>query len=988
MNNYKEIAFEDFIEQQLVGLHGYRTRNARKNYDKKRAMDGGLVLEFLRESQSDKLTGLAERFGEDAERKLLARLDDEVTARGVLDVLRNGFEDRGVKFDMAYFQSDASFNAEIERLYESNILSVIRQLKYSEKNENSIDMVLFVNGLPIFTVELKNQMSGQDVQNSISQYKTDRDPREKLLSNMRCLVHFAVDTDLVYMTTKLARHTTRFLPFNMGNRDGAGNPVNPDGHRTHYMWSDIWTRESAMEIIGKFMTTIAKETENKYGKTVVEKSYIFPRYHQRDAVRKIVADSRVRGAGNNYLIQHSAGSGKSNTIAWTAHRLSELYDETGESKVFDSVIIITDRRALDKQLRETVEQFAQVRGVVKKVEEGSAQLKQALEDGEKIITTTLQKFPFILEEIGDLPGKKFAIIIDEAHSSQSGEGSKAVRKALNARDLDEATREDDDSREPDGEDIVNRLAAADQHARLARSNNLSIFAFTATPKQKTLEIFGEKQADGSFAPFSLYTMRQAIEEGFILDVLQNYTTYRSYFELVKTWQQDDKEYEKKKAQRLLFGYVDKHEHAIKLKTQTMVEHFHAHIEHLVNSEAKAMIVTKSRLHAVRYKQAFDAYLREAGLNYRAVVAFSGTVIDNGQEYTEASMNGFPEKQTVHEFAKSENKFLIVASKYQTGFDQPLLACMYVDKKLGGVNAVQTLSRLNRSHKDKEETFVLDFVNETDDIIDAFQPYYTTTVLSEGTDQNMLYDLKRDIMAFKAFSAEEVEGFASEFFLGATHDKLNRSLDAVVDRIEEHMPEEAKEFKSKVGDYIKRYGFVSQILLFEDTYFEKLFIFLKFLKRKLPVEKSELPTEILKQVNINSLKVVNKGSVNISLANEPGLLDPMGGASLMGLDIPELELLSRIVKDVNEKYGTNFTDEDRVIADKLSQKLMEDENLKGSIDNNARDIAKVKFDELFEKELVEMVNNHFDFYQKINDDKDTRGYLKDRIFDMVYRKIKK
>jgi type I restriction enzyme R subunit len=401
-----------------------------------------------------------------------------------------------------------------------------------------------------------------------------------------------------------------------------------------------------------------------------------------------------------------------------------------------------------------------------------------------------------------------------------------------------------------------------------------------------------------------------------------------------------------------------------------------------------MIVTKSRLHAVRYKQAFDAYLREAGLNYRAVVAFSGTVIDNGQEYTEASMNGFPEKQTVHEFAKPENKFLIVASKYQTGFDQPLLACMYVDKKLGGVNAVQTLSRLNRSHKDKEETFVLDFVNETDDILEAFKDYYTTTILSEGTDQNMLYDLKRDIMAFKAFSTEEVEGFANEFFLGATHDKLNRSLDAVVDRIEEHMPEEAKEFKSKVGDYIKRYGFVSQILLFEDTYFEKLFIFLKFLKRKLPVEKSELPTEILKQVNINSLKVVNKGSVNISLANEPGLLDPMGGASLMGLDIPELELLSRIVKDVNEKYGTNFTDEDRIIADKLSQKLMEDENLEGSINNNARDIAKVKFDELFEKELVEMVNNHFDFYQKINDDKDTRGYLKDRIFDMVYRKIKK
>jgi type I restriction enzyme, R subunit len=985
MSNYKEIAFEDFIEKQLAGLHDYRKRNARADYDKKLVMDGELVLEFLRASQTEKMEQHQERFGNDADSKLLVRLDDEITARGVLDVLRNGFEDRGMKFDMAYFQSDASFNAEIERLYKSNILSVIRQLKYSEKNENSIDMVLFVNGLPIFTIELKNQMTNQDVQNSMAQYKSDRDPREKLLGNMRCLVHFAVDTDLVYTTTKLARHRTFFLPFNQGNRDSAGNPVNPEGHRTHYMWEDIWTRESIMEIIGKFMTTLVQETENKYGKTVVEKTYIFPRYHQRDAVRNLVADSRINGAGNNYLIQHSAGSGKSNTIAWAAHRLSELYNQTGEQKIFDSVIVITDRRALDKQLRDTVEQFAQVRGVVKKIEEGSTQLREALENGEKIITTTLQKFPFILEEIGELPGKKFALIIDEAHSSQSGEGSKAVRKALNTKSLDGAARDDDDSREPDDEDLVNKLAAADQKARLGRSSSLSIFAFTATPKSKTLEIFGEKQTDGSYKPFSLYTMRQAIEEGFILDVLQNYTTYRSYFELIKTWQQDDKEYEKKKAQRLLFGYVDKHEHAIKLKTQTMVEHFHTHIEHLINGKAKAMLVTKSRLHAVRYKQAFDTYLREGGLNYRAVVAFSGTVIDNGQEYTEANMNGFPEKQTVHEFAKPESKFLIVASKYQTGFDQPLLACMYVDKKLGGVNAVQTLSRLNRMTSDKDETFALDFVNEVDDIVDAFQPYYTTTILSEGTDQNLLYDLKRDIMAFKAFSTEEVEGFASEFFLGATHDKLNRSLDAVVNRVQEHMPEEAKEFKSKINDYIKRYGFVSQILLFEETSFEKLYVFLKFLKRKLPIEKDELPTEILKQININSLKIVKKGTVKIDLVNEPALLEPMGGASTTILDIPEMELLSRIVKDVNEKYGTDFNDEDRVIADKLSQKLMADGNLEGSIHNNARDIAKVKFDELFEKELVHMVNNHFDFYQKVNSDQDVRTYLKNRIFDTIYRK---
>jgi type I restriction enzyme R subunit len=594
-----------------------------------------------------------------------------------------------------------------------------------------------------------------------------------------------------------------------------------------------------------------------------------------------------------------------------------------------------------------------------------------------------------MDEIHDLPGKKFALIIDEAHSSQSGEGSKAVRKALKAASLDDAAKQDEDIREADSEDLVNKLALAEQKARLGRTSSLSILAFTATPKAKTLEIFGDEQSGGTYKPFSLYTMRQAIEEGFILDVLQNYTTYRSYFELVKTWQQDDKEYEKKKAQKLLFGYVDRHKHAISLKTKTITEHYHQHIAHLVNKQAKAMVVTKSRLHAVRYKHAFDAYMRETGLPYRALVAFSGTVTDpeDGREYTETSMNGFPESKTVEEFKKSESKFLIVASKHQTGFDQPLLSAMYVDKKLGGVGAVQTLSRLNRTAPDKDETFVLDFVNEADDILEAFQPYYTTTILSEATDQNLLYDLQRDIMAFKAFSNEEVEGFATEYFLGATHEKLNRSLDIVVDRITEHMPEEAKEFKSKINDFIKHYGFVSQVLLFENTFFEKLYVFLKFLKRKLPIDKEDVPIEILKQVNINSLKVLRKDTINIGLVNEPGLLGPMGGSSATVIDIPEMELLSRIVKDVNEKYGTEFTDDDRVIADKLSRKLMDNENLEGSINNNARDIAKVKFEQLFEQELVKMVNDHFDFYQKVNNDRDTHAYLKDRIFDMVYRKIK-
>lgn len=988
MSNYKEMAFEDFIEQQLTELHGYRQRNAREHYDKKRALDGGLVIEFLQATQPETWQKYAAQFGERATDKLLDRLDAEITSRGVLDVLRKGIDDQGVKFYLAYFQSDSAFNAELEAKYEANILSVVRQLRYSEQNDNSIDTVLFLNGLPIFTVELKNPLTGQTVEDAIKQYKSDRDPREKLLSFKRVLVHFAVDPDLVYMTTKLDKMRTFFLPFNRGNNGSAGNAVNPDGHKTAYLWEDVWTRESVIEIVSKFMTLQREEATDEKGRKVVKEKLLFPRYHQREAVQKIVRDARVRGSGKNYLIQHSAGSGKSNTIAWTAHRLSELYNETGEQKVFDSVIIITDRRALDKQLRETVEQFAQVRGVVKKIEGSSQELKQALEDGEKIITTTIQKFGVIMDTVGELPGKKFAIIVDEAHSSQSGEGSKALRKSLHASDLDDAARADDDSRVPDGEDEINKIALAEQKARLGNLSSLSIFAFTATPKQKTLELFGDKQEDGSFKAFSLYTMRQAIEEGFILDVLQNYTTYRSYFEIAKAWQQsDDKEYEKKKAQRLLFGYVDKHEHAIALKTKTIAEHFHQHIAHLIDGKAKAMIVTKSRLHAVRYKQAFDSYLRDSGLPYRAIVAFSGEVFDGTAEFTEAGMNGLPEKETVEQFKKDENKFLIVASKYQTGFDQPLLSAMYVDKKLGGVGAVQTLSRLNRTTPDKDETFVLDFINETDDIVDAFQPYYTTTVLSEATDQNLLYDLQRDILQFKAFSTEEVEGFVTEFYLKATHDKLNKALDPVVARIEEHLSEELKEFKSKVNDYLKRYAFVSQILLFEDSFFEKLYVFLKFLKKKLPVTKEELPTEILEQVNIDSLKVVKKATTNISLADEIGTLEPMGTGEASGEELTEMEILSRIIKDVNEKYGTEFTPEDKVIASVLSQKLADNESLGGSIENNARDIARVKFDDLFEKEMVSMVNDHFGFYQKVSGDRDVQDYVKDRMFDAIYRKKK-
>ena len=992
MNNYKEIAFEAFIEEQLKNLHQYELRGA-GDYDAGRALDGEMVVRFIEDTQGDAWSEYCAKFNIDPEEKLLDRLDEEIASRGVLDVLRKGIEDQGSKFSLMYQPSDSSLNLETAKLYQMNILSVMRQVHFSQRNPNlSIDMVLFLNGMPIFTIELKNELTGQNVQNSMRQYREDRDPNEKLLKFKRCLVHFAVDTRLVYMTARLDGVKTQFLPFNQGRpmngrESAAGNPVGSEGYATGYMWEDVWTRASVIELVGKFMTLQVTEKVRDDGRRKREEKLLFPRYHQRDAVRKLVADARMEGAGHNYLIQHSAGSGKSNTIAWTAHRLSELYDEAGTSNVFDSVIIMTDRRSLDKQLRDTVEQFSTVRGVVKKIEGTSQELKKALEDNEKIITTTIQKFGVIVGTIGEIPGKKFAIIVDEAHSSQSGESSKAVRQTLNADEvLDEAARAEDDSRAVSQEDIVNKIALENQRARRGAQSSLSIFAFTATPKRKTLEVFGTKQEDGSFRPFSLYSMRQAIEEGFILDVLQDYTTYRSYFELVKTWQQDDKEYEKAKAQRLLFGYVDRHKHSIDLKTKTIVEHFDQHIDHLMDGQAKAMVVTKSRLHAVRFKLAFDEYLREKHLPYKALVAFSDSVHDGQKDYTEAGMNGFSESRTIEEFKKVENKFLIVASKHQTGFDQPLLAAMYVDKKLGGVNAVQTLSRLNRMYPGKDKVFILDFVNETDDIVAAFQDYYTTTVLSEATDQNILYDLRRDIIQFKAFSDSEVEGFAAEYYLGAKPDRLNRLLDGVVERIQEHLPEETKDFKKKINNYLKKYGYVSQILTFDETSFEKLYIFLKFLKKKLPIEPEELPTEILSQVNIQSLKIVNKGTAKITLSTDPTLLSPAeagdGGEEIL----PEIDLLSRIVKDVNDKYGTDFTEQDRLIYNNLGSKLSQNEALEGSIQSNARDVAKIKFDELFEKELVDSVNNHFDFYQKVTSERDRHAYIRDRMFDYVYKKV--
>ena len=980
--NTKESGFEEFIEQQLVELHNYQTRQT-SAYDKKLCMDTELVLSFVKNTQPDEWAKLEEQLGDEAESKFLARLDDEITSRGLLSVFREGITDRGVRFKLAFWKPQNNMNPQTIADYEGDILSVVRQVKYSEKNENSIDMVLFVNGLPVFTVELKNQFTGQNVINAINQYKTDRDQKEKLLSFKRCLTHFAADTDQAYMTTRLSGMTTYFLPFNKGDKGSAGNPVAPAGkYKTHYLWEEVWAKDSVFDLLGNFIQEIFEEKEDKNGRKIRKETLIFPRYHQLDTVRRIVQDAQEYGSGKNYLIQHSAGSGKSNTIAWTAHRLAELHNHENKN-VFDGVIVITDRRVLDRQLSETVKSFSQTTGLVKHVE-SSSDLKEAIETGIKIITSTLQKFPVIVETIEKTAGKRFAVIVDEAHSSQSGENAADLRQALT---LDEA--EQQEAREEKLFKTVEDQLVERMKARKVSSPYLSFFAFTATPKQKTLELFGtEDPLSGKYGPFSLYSMKQAIEEKFILDVLKNYTTYETYFGLLKKVE-DDPEFDKKKAQRLLVGYVERHEHAIDKKVAIMVEHFEEKISGLIEGKAKAMIVTKSRLHAVRYKNAFDKYLFEKGYHHKSLVAFSGTVKDGELEYSEAQMNGVSEKQTAEEFKKDEYKFLIVAEKFQTGFDQPLLSVMYVDKKLGGVSAVQTLSRLNRTTYGKDETFVLDFVNNTEDIKDAFQPYYTTTLLSEATNPNILHDLERDVRNFKFFSDFEINGFVEEYLSGATPDKLNHIIDAVVVRIanENLTQEELEGFKSTGNDYLKKYSFISQIVSFEDPQLERLYIFLKFLIKKLPKYPDPLPYEVLEAVDMETYKIEKKIETHVLLDNEDGVIDPMsGGGDAKGQGQEETDMLSKIIKEMNDRFGANLTEADKVILNNASKNLLKDIVLQGTIKNNSKDSARIKFVERFQDELIGTLDNHFSFYQKLDQNPELKKFVQEKMFEFVIRKM--
>jgi type I restriction enzyme R subunit len=959
---------------------GYRKR-APEDYDRILCLLPRDVVDFVLATQPKEWERLAQHHGKDTVREIfLGRLSSEIGNRGCLDVLRNGFRDSGCKFRLAYFRPASGLNEETRRQHAANLFSVVRQVRYSAKNENSLDLVLFLNGIPIFTAELKNPLNGQDVEDAMRQYKTDRDPREPLLSYGRCLAHFAVDPDLVYVATRLAGPKTRFLPFNQGRFGGAGNPpVSPTkpGYATGYLWEETWARDNVLNLIRQFIHEV--EEEDQEGHKTGKRFLIFPRYQQLDCVRKLIADAKSRGAGQRYLIQHSAGSGKSFTIAWLAHQLATLHN-ISDQRVFDSIVVITDRRVLDRQLQTTMRQFEQTLGVVENIDTTSRQLKEALESGKTIIVTTLQKFPVIADEIGELPGKRFAVIVDEAHSSQSGEGTKPLKAVLSATDLAQAESEEGESTE---EDDVDNLALAEAVKR-GHAANLSLFAFTATPKQKTLEQFGIKLPDGKFGPFHLYSMRQAIEEGFILDVLANYTTYKAYWRLLKRVE-DDPRYDKKKAEYLLKSFVELHEHAIAEKVKICVEHFAAQVQGEIGGKAKAMIVTRSRLHAVRYRLAVDKYLLERGYPFRALVAFSGTVEDGGQSYTENGMNGFPETQTAKSFGLPEYRFLIVANKFQTGFDQPLLHTMYVDKKLGGVNAVQTLSRLNRTHPEKKGTMVLDFANELDEIKAAFEPYYETTLLSEGTDPNLLYDLQNRLAGFPVYTEVDVNGFAKVYFdAKATQDRLYAVLAPFLERFRSLSAAEQHDFRGQLTDYIRLYAFLAQVLTFADADLEKLYVFARYLRRLLPADRAELPREVQHNIDMESYRIQQTGSGKIALERRPGVLDPVSAKTGYGVDAEELENLSRIIAELNDRFGLNLGPEHRITLGQMMERLDDDAALDAAARVNTRDNVRLTFDQKVEHVIQDIVDSNFELYKRITDDRAFGEAVKSFLFDQYLR----
>ena len=950
------------------------------DYDREYCVDLVQLAAFLRATQPEVAEALELDIDSPTRRKFLARLQGEVSKRGVVDVLRGGVQHGPYRIEL-FYGTPSPGNEQARALFEQNGFTVTRQLRYSrDEMQRALDLVLFINGLPVFTFELKNRLTRQTVHDAIEQYKRDRNPREKLFELGRCVAHFAVDENEVWFCTHLQGKASWFLPFNKGWNDGAGNPPNPQGLKTDYLWREILTRESLTDILENYAQHV-EEKDLKTGKK--RRQQIFPRYHQLDVVRKLLADAAAQDVGRRYLIQHSAGSGKSNSIAWLAHQLIGL--ARNARPVFDSMIVVTDRRILDQQIRDTVKQFAQVSATVGHAEH-SGDLRGFIESGKKIIITTLQKFPFILDEIGnEHRGRRFAIIIDEAHSGQGGRTSAKMSMALS-----EAGAEDEDET---FEDQINRLMEARKLLP-----NASYFAFTATPKNKTLEIFGEPdpQPDGTVKhrPFHSYTMKQAIQEGFILDVLANYTPVKSYYKLIKTIE-DDPEFDVKKAQKKLRRFVEGHEHAIRLKAEIMVDHFHEQViaKGKIGGQARAMVVTSGIERAILYYHAIQDYLRERKSPYQAIVAFSGEHDYSGRKVSEASLNGFPSSQIADRIREDPYRFLVCADKFQTGYDEPLLHTMYVDKVLSGVKAVQTLSRLNRAHPKKQDTFVLDFVNDPEMIQKSFEPYYRTTILADETDPNKLHDLKADLDAYQVYAPKQVEEFVRLYLDGADRDQLDPILDACVATYMEHLDEDGQvDFKGKAKAFLRTYGFLSSILPYTNARWEKLSIFLNFLVPKLPAPKEEdLSKGILEAIDMDSYRVERRESMRVALPDADAEIEPVPAAGGGHNPEPEHDRLSNIIKTFNDQFGNiPWTDADRVrklITEEIPARVAADTAYQNARKHSDKQNARIEHDKALVRIMTGLLQDDTELFKQFSDNEGFRRWLTDRVFDLTYEEAR-
>ncbi len=987
MNNITtENTFETAIVQSLIDNGGYAQENA-ADYSPELGIFKYEVLKFLQETQPENWKKISAIHGENVDNRIVQRIYKEMDLRGSLDVIRNGFTDYGVRFKLAFFKPETGFNPDTQKLYEQNRLRVIRQVYYSSKNKNSVDIVLSLNGVPVATIELKNHFTGQSADNAKRQYDTSRDNRELLFAfKKRAFVHFAVDDEEVFMTTKIDGKKTSWLPFNKGHNRGKGNPPNPDGYKTDYLWKEIFVKDSWLDIIQRFIHLQVEEIEID-GKTFKKEKMIFPRFHQLDVVRKITADAKVSGAGKNYLIQHSAGSGKSNSIAWLAYRLSSLHNNEDE-RIFDSVIVVTDRRVLDQQLQNTIYQFEHKTGVVQKIDKNSKQLAYAINSGSHIIITTLQKFPFILDEVANTDNRKYAVIIDEAHSSQGGEAHKKMKEALSVKNIET----DDDI---DTEDLISLNIEKSAQAR-GQQKNISFFAFTATPKYKTLAIFGEKDKDGKPKPFHLYSMRQAIEEGFILDVLQNYTTYDLYFKLNKAIEEDP-ELNKKKAAIAIARFVNFHPHNLAQKTEVVIEHFRQVVAKKIGGRAKAMFVTSSRKLAKRYFEQFNKYIKESGYsdNIKILVAFSGKVIDDNYPdgISEPELTGYGEKELPKVFNENEYRILIVADKYQTGFDQPMLHTMYVDKKLSGVKAVQTLSRLNRIAPGKEDTFILDFVNDRETIFDAFQPYYERTTVSEEPDINHLFDLRNKLDEKQIFWQSEIDAFAKIYFKPSgrltTKDQsqLYAYIDPAIDRFKAMETEEEKdEFKKSLRTWTNLYAFLAQIMPFQEPEFEKFYAYAKLLQTKLPKKELSDSLQLSDEIAMEyyRLEKIKEGSIDL-MKSQDGELDGLSEAGIKRAK-EEKAKLSEIIEILNERFGTEFEEADKLFFDQIEAELIQDETLKIQAKANKIDTFKYAFEDMFLNKLIERMDQNQDIFDKIIENKSFGNLVKELMMKKVYNKI--